>query len=128
MEVWYYIITISSLLAFKVGWDLYSRFIRKRTINHNQSVVIDGILYTASAVWFLMIRGDYQWWDIIGFVMLAGAARWVIFDPVFSLLSGTGFHHHGKSANLDKWLLQVGKGHFFVKLIPVALGLLLILL
>lgn len=123
-----YTILIVILLLIKLVWDYYNRFKLKRIINHNRSVLIDGILYTAGAFYFFVFKGEYPWWSVIGFVMMAGAFRWIIFDPAFSLLSGTGFHHHGESSSLDRWLLQVGKGHFFVKLIPLVLGLLIILL
>ena len=123
MDVLYkYIIIVNLLLAFKICWDSYAKKVQKRIINHWRSGIIDSILYLIFS--YLLFKPN--WFTIIGFIFLSWSYRWIFFDAIFGKLHWNDWHYHGTSDFLDRWLMKIGKYHFFIKFIPVIIGTVLI--
>lgn len=118
----YFAIIVNLLLAFKLYWDWRAKNVKHRIINHEQSAIIDLLIYTASA-WFLIGFPSASGW-----IILAVGYKWLVFDPIYSKINWGVWDFHGNSSNIDVWLKQVGPWHPIVKLIPIAIGIALIII
>ena len=124
MQVWYYVLIVNILLAFKLWWDSRAKNKYHRVINHFRSSVIDTTIYVVSS--YLLFKPE--WLVIIGWIFLAWFWRWLLFDGIYSKLNWGVWDFHGTSSPLDRKLNQIGPWHPLVKLIPLAIGLTLILI
>lgn len=117
-----YIIAINALLVFKLVWDWIAKNKQKRIINHLRSSIIDVSLYTILAIALFHFRDDLELIVVVGIVIVTVDYRWIAFDALFSLINGKGIDWHGTSSKIDVFLMKFGRYHFFIKLIPVAIG------
>jgi hypothetical protein len=67
-------------------------------------------------------------WVAIGAVITTTSWRWIAFDAIFAKINWGTWDKHGTSSKIDVWLLKQGRYHFFIKLIPLAIGILIILI
>ena len=127
MSIIIFIIAINLTIAFKLWWDWTAKNKEGRIIKHGLSSVIDGSLYVISSLVILGLFGKFNLIVQIGSVVLAVSWRWIIFDILFGDIYWNGIDWHGKSSKLDVWLVKLGRFHFLIKLVPVAIGLALII-
>lgn len=136
MEIIVFLGVVLVLIGFKLWWDSRAKD-RGRIINHLQSGVIDFVIYSFSAWQLFGIK------NALGWVIVGLGIRWIIFDPLYAKINWDTWHVHGTSSKLDVFLmdgitfkfrkkhytiLKLGKWHFVIKLIPVAVGIFLILI
>lgn len=120
MDILIYTAVFLGLLIFKLIWDKKAKD-SGRIINHFQSALIDGILYTLSAYLLFGFRG-------VGYVVTAVGFRWLLFDIFFNLINNWEWNHYGSSSKLDKWLINLKDFHLVPKIITIAIGIALIFL
>jgi hypothetical protein len=85
--------------------------------------VIDGCIYVVSS---LFLFND--WFDAIGFVVMASGYRWLVFDLLFNWLNGWKWNHEGVSALLDKFMKKMGPWAEPIKIGVIIAGYLITLL
>ena len=117
-----YIIFINALLVFKLWWDWKSKK-SGRIINHTKSAMVDGLLYIIASVLCFTIVRNLSFWVAIGAVIIAASYRWIAFDAIFAKINWGTWDKHGTSSKIDVWLVKQGRYHFFIKLIPIAIGI-----
>jgi hypothetical protein len=123
LNIWIYIGIVNVLLAFKLWWDYRAKTKFGRVIDHKKSVVIDGCIYVVSS---LFLFND--WFDAIGFVIIAAGYRWLVFDLLFNWLNGWKWNHEGFSAKLDKFMKKMGPWAEPIKIGVIIVGYLITLL
>ena len=119
MEILIYILIVNALLAFKLWWDKRAKT-KGRIINHSLSAAIDGLIYSVSA-WFCF------GWDAGGWIVVAIAYRWILFDLIFNAINEWEWNHYGSSSRLDRWLTRLDKWHLAPKIILLIFGIIIIL-
>jgi hypothetical protein len=107
------------LLIFKLYWDKRAKN-KGRIINHPLSAAIDGLIYIISA-WFLF------GWDAGGWIVLAIALRWILFDILFNVINDWEWNHYGSSSRLDRWLTRLDVWHLAPKVILLIFGIVIII-
>jgi hypothetical protein len=85
--------------------------------------VIDGCIYVVSS---LFLFND--WFDAIGFVVMASGYRWLVFDLLFNWLNGWKWNHEGVSPDLDKFMKKMGPWAEPIKIGVIIAGYLITLL
>lgn len=127
MNVFYYILIINGLIAFKIWWDSRAKN-NGRTINHLLSAIIDTSFYSASA--YLLFKPE--WNIVIGATLMALSHRWIFFDAIFAKIHWGTWDYHGTSSWVDRMMIKIrdkiGMYHILVKLIPITIGVLIIIL
>lgn len=123
MSIAVFIIVINLIIASKVWLDWRAKNKEHRIINHTVSSVISGSLYILASIIILGVWGKFHWSVLIGSVILAVSWRWIIFDLVFAKLNWGVWDKHGTSSRVDVFLTKLGKYHYLIKLVPIAIGI-----
>lgn len=130
--IWIFILIVNILLGIKLWWDKRAMN-NGRIINKTKSVLFDGSIYLASAIYLFYFLENHSIQFIIGMIVLAASWRWIAFDAIFARINGhKDWVWYGTSSRTDIMMsfLKEGIGafHILVKLVPVVIGLLLVLL
>ena len=115
-----YIGIFFSQLGLKGLGDWWYKKYKKKIINHELSLLIDGTIYLVAG-WFL-VGFDTGFWLFI----LAGS-RWLFYDLLYNWINNEKWNHYGKSDRFDRFSTKMGKWHLAPKIGLILLGIILII-